>query len=145
MKLPLNRCFAVILSGLLLAGCQGLPALQKQSLTDAELFARGLDQYSATGDLQSLRRLPQELPDGAWRARAELLVRLAEQQDQCLADQQASTDAKAGAQKQAALQKDKELDRCRKEMADLRQNNQDLEETIAQLKKLLIDMESRSN
>ena len=109
-----------------------------ESLTETESFAQGLDQYIANGDLQTLKRLPQEYPDGAWGPRAELVVRLAEQQEQCVAGKEQTTGAKQD------LRKDKELSRCQNEMAALRQNNQELEETIAQLKKLLIDMESRS-
>jgi hypothetical protein len=145
MILPLNRCCAVFLVSIILAGCQSLPLLQKSSSTETESFARGLDQYSATGDLQALKRLPQDYPDGAWAPRAELVVKLAEQQEKCVADNAQNTDVKAGGQKQQTLVKDKELTRCQDDMAALRQNNQDLEETIARLKKLLIEMESRSN
>jgi multidrug resistance efflux pump len=118
----------------LLAGCQGLPLQQKSSLTEAELFAQGLDQYSETGDLKTLQRLPQEDPDGAWGRRAALVVKLAEQQEKLAADKEKMSDMQAGA-----------LARCDHEMAVLRQTNQELEETIAQLKKLLIEMELRSN
>jgi len=144
MNLPLNRCFAALLASAILAGCQGLPVLQKNSLTETELFAKGLDEYSATGDLQTLQRLPQEYPGGAWRDRAELVVRLAGQRDKCVADKQAMTGAKADQQKHQVLLKDKELAQCHNEMAALKQNNEELEETIARLKKLLIEMESRS-
>ena len=145
-----HRWLAVLLVAVVLAGCQGLPFAQKgssttkASLTETESFAQGLDQYMANGDLQTLKRLPQEYPDGAWGPRAELVVRLAEQQEQCVAGKEQTTGAKADKQKQQDLRKDKELSRCQNEMAALRQNNQELEETIAQLKKLLIDMESRS-
>ena len=134
MSLPLSRCYAVLLVIVLLAGCQGLPLQQKSSLTEAELFAQGLDQYSETGDLKTLQRLPQEDPDGAWGSRAALVVKLAEQQEKLAADKEKMSDMQAGA-----------LARCDHEMAVLRQTNQELEETIAQLKKLLIEMELRSN
>ena len=145
MSLPLSRCYAILLVSVLLAGCQGLPLQQKSSLTEAELFAQGLDQYSETGDLKPLQRLPQEYPDGAWGARAALVVKLAEQQEKLAADKEKMSDMKEGEQKQQALLKDRELTLCNKEMAVLRQNNQNLEEPIDQLKKLLIEMESRSN
>ena len=134
MSLPLSRCYAILLVSVLLAGCQGLPLQQKSSLTEAELFAQGLDQYSETGDLKTLQRLPQEDPDGAWGSRAALVLKLAEQQEKLAADKEKMSDMQAGA-----------LARCDHEMAVLRQTNQELEETIAQLKKLLIEMELRSN
>jgi DNA polymerase/3'-5' exonuclease PolX len=114
-------------------------------LTEAESFAKGLDQYIETGDLQPLKMLPKEYPDGAWGPRAELVVRLAEQQEQLVADKDKTIGVKEAGQTKQALQKDQELARCDNEMAALRQNNQDLAKTIDQLKKLLIDMESRSN
>ena len=134
MSLRLSRCCAVLLVSVMLAGCQGLPLQQKSSLTEAELFAQGLDQYSETGDLKTLQRLPQEDPDGAWGSRAALVLKLAEQQEKLAADKEKMSDMQAGA-----------LARCDHEMAVLRQTNQELEETIAQLKKLLIEMELRSN
>lgn len=134
MSLPLSRCYAILLMSVILAGCQSLPFQQNSSLTETELFAKGLDQYIETGDLQTLQRLPQEYPDGAWSPRAALVLKLAEQQQKRAADQEKITDMKAG-----------ERARCDHEMAALRQNNQELEETIARLKKLLIEMESRSN
>jgi hypothetical protein len=128
-----------------LAGCQGLHLQQKGSLTEAESFAKGLDQYIETGDLQPLKMLPKEYPDGAWGPRAELVVRLAEQQEQLVADKKKTIGVQEAGQKQAALQKDQELTRCDNELAALKESNQELTKTIDQLKKLLIDMESRSN
>ena len=83
-----NRWLCFLLVSVLLAGCQGLHFQQKGSLTEAESFAKGLDQYIETGDLQPLKMLPKEYPDGAWGPRAELVVRLAEQQEQLVADKQ---------------------------------------------------------
>jgi|GEM_PF-717991 len=140
-----NRWLFVLLMSVVLVGCQGLQLLQKTSLTETESFAKGLDQYIETGDLQPLKKLPQEYPDGEWGPRAELVVKLVEQQKQLIADKQKITSVKEARQKQETLQKDENLARCDEEIAVLRQNNQDLEKTIGQLKKLLIDMESRSN
>jgi hypothetical protein len=95
--------------------------------------------------LQTLQRQPQEYPDGPWGPRAELVVKLAGQQDKCVADKEQMTAAKTGGQKQQTSLKDKDLSRCLDETAVLKQNNQELEQTIEQLKKLLIDMEARSN
>jgi hypothetical protein len=89
--------------------------------------------------------LPKDYPDGAWGPRAELVVRLAEQQEQLVADKDKTIGVKEAGQTKQALRKDQELARCDNEMAALRKNNQDLTKTIDQLKKLLIDMESRSN
>ena len=140
-----NRWLFFLLVSVVLAGCQGLHLQQKGSLTEAESFAKGLDQYIETGDLQPLKMLPKEYPDGAWGPRAELVVRLAEQQEQHVADKQKTIGVKEAGQKQQALQKDQELTRCDSEVAALKESNQELTKTIDQLKKLLIDMESRSN
>ncbi len=140
-----NRWFFFLLVSVVLAGCQGLHLQQKGPLTEAESFAKGLDQYIETGDLQPLKMLPKEYPDGAWGPRAELVVRLAEQQEQLVADKQKTIGVKEAEQKQQALQKDQELTRCDNEVTALKENNQELTKTIDQLKKLLIDMESRSN
>jgi len=130
----LKCCFAVFLLSVILAGCQGLALQQKTALTETELFAKGLDQYIETGDLQTLQRLPQEYPDGTWGRRAALVVKLAEQQEKRAAAAEKTTGVQAA-----------ELARRDHEIAALRKNNQELEETIARLKKLLIEMELRSN
>lgn len=140
-----NRWLFFLLVSVVLAGCQGLHLQQKGSLTEAESFAKGLDQYIETGDLQPLKMLPKEYPDGAWGPRAESVVRLAEQQEQLVADKKKTIGVKEAGQKQQALQKDQELIRCDSELAALKESNQELTKTIDQLKKLLIDMESRSN
>jgi len=140
-----NRWLFFLLVSVVLAGCQGLHLQQKGSLTEAESFAKGLDQYIETGDLQPLKMLPKEYPDGAWGPRAESVVRLAEQQEQLVADKKKTIGVKEAEQKQQALQKDQELTRCDSELAALKESNQELTKTIDQLKKLLIDMESRSN
>jgi len=140
-----NRWLFFLLVSVVLAGCQGLHLQQKGSLTEADSFAKGLDQYIETGDLQPLKMLPKEYPDGAWGPRAELVVRLAEQQEQLVADKKKTIGLKEAGQKQPALQKDQELTPCDSEVAALKESNQELTKTIDQLKKLLIDMESRSN
>ena len=134
MRPPLKCCFAVFLVSVILAGCQGLALQQKTALTETELFAKGLDQYIETGDLQTLQRLPQESPDGAWGRRAALVVKLAEQQEK----RAAAVEKTTGVQAAVLARRDHEI-------AALRKNNQELEETIARLKKLLIEMELRSN
>jgi len=140
-----KRWLFFLLVSVVLAGCQSLHLQQKGSLTEAESFAKGLDQYIQTGDLQHLKMLPKEYPDGAWGPRAESVVRLAEQQEQLVADKKKTVGVKEAGQQQQALQKDQELTRCDSELAALKESNQELTKTIDQLKKLLIDMESRSN
>jgi len=130
----LKCCFAVFLLSVILAGCQGLALQQKTALTETEAFAKGLDQYIETGDLQTLQRLPQEYPDGAWGRCAALVVKLAEQQEKRADAAEKTTGVQAA-----------ELARRDHEIAALRKNNQELEQTIARLKKLLIEMELRSN
>ena len=134
MTTPSYAWLAAFLVSVMLAGCQGRPAAQQSSLTETEFFARGLDQYIATGDLQTLMLLPQKYPDGAWAPGAELVIRLAQQKEE-----------KVAGQEQQALLNKRELASCHDEMKRLRQDNQGLQETIDRLKKLLIDMESRSH
>jgi len=141
----LNRWLFILLLSVILAGCQGLHLLQKSSLTESESFAIGLDQYIETGNLHTLKMLPQEYPNGEWGPRAELVVKLAEQQEEFVAGKEKTIGVKEAGQKKQTLQKDEKLAHCVNEMAALRQNNQDLEKTIDRLKKLLIEMESRSN
>jgi len=141
----LNRWLPVFFVGLLLAGCNGLFVPPGASMTDPELFAEGLDQYIESGDLQSLKLLSQQHEDGQWAARAELVIQLVEQQEKLLAEIENKAHVKEAGQTKQALLEEKKLARCNNEMLVLRQSNQALEETIDQLKKLLIDMESRSN
>lgn len=145
MTSTLNRWIPVLLVGALLAGCNGLLVPHGASMRGPELFAKGLDQYTESGDLQSLKVLSQQPEEGQWAARAELVVQLVEQQEKLLAEIESKADVKAAGQTKQALLEEKKLERCNNEMLVLRQNNQALEETIAQLKKLLIEMESRSN
>ena len=121
-----NRWLFVFLVSVVLVGCQGLHLQQKTSLTETESFARRLDQYIETGDLQPLKMLPKEYPDGAWGPRAELVVKLAEQQEQIVADKEKTIGLKEAGQKKQALQKDQELTRYDNEMAALRQATRNL-------------------
>ena len=130
---PFYAWFAVFLVSVILAGCQGRPAVQGSSMTETEFFAQGLDQYIATGDLQTLMLLPEKYPGGEWVPGAELVIRMAQQKEKL-----------AAGQKQQALLNKQELASCQEEMTRLRQDNQSLQVTIDRLKKLLIDMESRS-
>ena len=102
-------------------------------MTETEFFAHGLDQYIESGDLQTLTLLPEKYPDGEWVPGAELVIGMAQQQEKLVAGQ-----------KQQALLNKQELASCQEEINRLRQDNQSLQVTIDRLKKLLIDMESRS-
>lgn len=109
-------CFVVI-------GCS-LPTPTGSVPEEAELFALGLDEYFAYGDLTSLQRLPQQYPQGEWRPRAEGVIDMAKAQ--------------------AKLEeKDRELASCQKDKDALAQDILVLEETLEQLKEVLIDTEQR--
>lgn len=134
--ISLWKCWLItVLAGLLLSGCSSLPVVRMASTAEAGLFADGLDQFIASGDLQILRRLPQEYPHGQWRPRAEAVIALVEQQS--------LGSAKPHPQKTPAGQQ--ALARCQNEINLLTQNNRVLEETLQKLKQLLIDMELQSN
>jgi hypothetical protein len=134
-----NFWFPGLLLCVLLSGCSRPPALERASTGEAELFANGLDHYIESGDLQTLKRLPQEYPYGEWRPRAESLIALVEQQKEL----QAQWEEKEKMRQAPA--EDKALAQCQHEMDLLTQKNQMLEETLERLKQLLIDMELRSN
>lgn len=125
MTAVIIRWFSPLLICLVLTGCS-LPLQNLSSTEEIEYFARGLDQYIASGDLTILKRLPQQYPQGEWRTKAEGLVGKAEQH-------------------QARLkEKEKELEQAQKEQATLVKKNQELEGTLEQLKQVLIDMELKT-
>ena len=125
MTAVIIRWFSPLLICLVLTGCS-LPLQNLSSTEEIEYFARGLDQYIASGDLTILKRLPQQYPQGEWRTEAEGLVGNAEQH-------------------QARLkEKEKELEQAQKEQATLVKKNQELEGTLEQLKQVLIDMELKT-
>ena len=125
MTAVIIRWFSPLLICLVLTGCS-LPLQNLSSTEEIEYFARGLDQYIASGDLTILKQLPQQYPQGEWRTKAEGLVGKAEQH-------------------QARLkEKEKELEQAQKEQATLVKKNQELEVTQEQLKQVLIDMELKT-
>ena len=141
MTTSMTRWFSLLLACLMLAGCslplQDVPVTEEvvpeiieiEETKETELFARGLDQYIASGDLTTLKLLPQQYPQGEWRTKAEGIIDIAEQQRQ---------------QQVRLEKKEKSLDHCQKEKAFLAQDNKILEVTLERLKQVLIDMELRT-
>lgn len=125
---------AGILIGLLLFLLSGLmgcspPLLNLSSFDEQRTFARGLDQYSQTGETRILETLSQQDPKSDWSRRAETVLQLITEQHQ---------------QAAALAKEQQELVECRQENTYLAGDNQMLEETLEKLKQLLIDMESRT-
>ena len=142
MTTVMIRWFSPLLVCLVLAGCI-LPTPEPSTTEEAEFFAQGMDQYIKSGDLATLKVLPQLYPQGEWRARAETVINTAEtisdaaEQQQLLQDQQAKL--------QAQQEKNsKELAQCRQGKEFLFQDNKILEVTLERLKQVLIDMELRA-
>ena len=128
MTITIIRKFSLLLVCLVLTGCS-LPMLSLSTTEETELFALGLDQYIESGDLTTLKLLPQQYPQGEWRQRAEAIIDTSEQQ-RMLQDQQEK--------------RDKELVECQREKEVFVQDNQILEVTLERLKQVLIDMELRA-
>ncbi len=137
MTLALSRWFFLLLMCLSLTGCS-LPMFNMAAANEAELFAQGLDQYIASGELTTLKRLPQQYPQGEWRIKAAAIIDMVKQQRQL----QAQLEKKD--QQLALCQSDKDLANCKKEQDALVQDNQMLEETLKRLKEVLIDTEKRT-
>ena len=142
MTIAMIRWFSPLLVFLVLAGCS-LPALDPSTTEEAEFFAQGMDQYIKSGELATLKVLPQLYPHGEWRARAEAIISTseansdAEEQQRLLQKQQKKLQ---GQQKKIS----KELAQCRQGKEFLFQDNKILEVTLERLKQVLIDMELRA-
>ncbi|NOR49968.1 MAG: hypothetical protein GQ530_02900 [Desulfuromonadales bacterium] len=142
MTTVMIRWFSPLLVCLVLAGCI-LPTLKPSTTEEAEFFAQGMDQYIKSGDLATLKVLPQLYPQGEWRVRAEIVINTAEtisdaaEQQQLLQDQQAKLHAQQEKNK-------KELAQCRQEKEFIFQDSKILEVTLERLKQVLIDMELRA-
>jgi len=134
------------------SGCSNLsellhmPAANEADLStqkETEQFAQGLDQYLASGDLSTLRQLSKTYPQGAWRPRAEGLIKIAERQQEQEARLKENK-VKNILQNAAELKKkDQQLASCETEKAFLVKDNQMLEVTLERLKQVLIDVETR--
>lgn len=128
MKAAIIRRFSALLVCLMLTGCSLPTMLDMSAAEETELFAAGLDRYIESGDLTTLKLLPQQYPQGQWRSRAEGIIGIAEQQQK----QQVRLKKKA-----------KELAETQQEKEVLFQDNVILEVTLERLKQVLIDMEQR--
>lgn len=133
----------LVLAGFVLSGCS-LPIMNLTQTGETKFFADSLDQIIESGDLRSMKRLPELYPKGEWRARAEYIIALAETNTKM---SESSADLlKLHKKLEAQLaQKDKDLAASQLETEHVRQDNEMLEATLVRLKELLIDMEQRSN
>ena len=120
----------LVLAAQWLAACSTLSSISTMASPETSLFAEGLDQFIDTGDLTTLKTLPDEYPDGSWRPRAEAIITLAEQRKTLEGD---------------LAKRSHELDRCLKDKDLVKQDNQALEQTLERLKQVLIDMEKQKN
>ncbi len=130
MTLAITRWSLWLLVCLALIGCSSLPMYKKPATQEAELFAHGLDQYLATGDLTTLNLLSKQYPQGEWRTRAEGIMAMAKQH----------------LQQHTQTQHDNQgLTQCLAEKELLAQDNKILEVTLERLKRVLIESELRAN
>ena len=129
MTIAITRWLCALQVCLVLTGCSSLSMLHKAGAEERELFAQGLDQYFASGELTTLKLLPQQYPQGEWRTRAEAIIDMVEWQQQ---------------QKARLQQETGELARCKAEKNALVADNQILQVTLERLKQVLIDMELRA-
>lgn len=115
----------LLIAGLILSGCS--PPAKSISTTAAEdkFFKEGLNQYINSGDLTTLQQVPKQYPQGEWRNEAELLIKMAMQ----LAQRE---------------KKDQALASCQQKRNALIKDNKNLEETLKQLKEVLIDTELKA-
>jgi hypothetical protein len=138
MTFSVLRCFIFGLIGLVLNGCPlpGLyPPKTPETTLETKLFAQGLEQYLTAGDLTTLKLLPKEYPQGAWRTKAEGVIDLADKQ------QKLQIQLDQAEQKLLLCKDERDLALCRKEKEALAQDNQLLESTLKRLKEVLIETE----
>lgn len=131
----MSRWVLVLLSAFFLSGCallipeeKELPSvLPEPSATQQQDFNLYLDDFLADGDLTALAQYLDGTPDSRQH---EALRRLAHALQQCRADHADLT---------AEMESENQL------VADLEVKNQQLRETIEQLKSLLIQLEQRAH
>jgi flagellar motor protein MotB len=149
MTIAMIRWFSPLLVCLVLAGCS-LPALDPSTTEEAAFFAQGMDQYIKSGELATLKVLPQIYPHGEWRARAEAIISTsetssdAEKQQRLLQNQQKKLQEQQKKLQEQQKKINKELTQCRQGKEFLFQDNKILEVTLERLKQVLIDMELRA-
>ncbi len=137
MTKAITRWSCLLVLCLTSIGCSGIsmsqqPVIEPQSPVsgEAELFAQGLDQYLATGDLTTLHLLSKQSPQGEWRARADGIIDMARRQQQLQAQDQKNNQT---------------LTNCLAEKRLLVEDNKILETTLERLKQVLIDTELKAN
>jgi len=131
----MNRWVFVLLSAVFLSGCALFfpeekelpPVLPESAAAQPQDVDRYLDEYLSGGDPAALDQYLAGAPDNQ---QLEALRRLARELQQCRADQ-----AKLTTDLESRLQL----------ATDLEGKNQQLRETIEQLKSLLIQLEQRAN
>lgn len=168
------RWFSPFLVYLMLSGCSSLPMLTMPKSEETKLFAQGMDQYIESGDLTTLKLLPQVYPRGEWRDRAEGIIDMAEETElftkgmnQYIQSRDLKTlkqlpkkypqgewrdeaegiieIAEQQRQQQSSLaKKSEELAHTLQEKEVLFEDNKILEVTLERLKQVLIDMELRA-
>lgn len=132
MKSVVYRVTLLLLGTILIAGCSSLQRLKLPQDSETKLFARGLDQYLATGELSLLNDLSRQFPQGQWRSRADSIIEM--EQKHPLKERKENQEEKLA----QCLQDIKTLSH---EKEALTQDNKLLESTLNQLKEVLIDSE----
>jgi flagellar motor protein MotB len=149
MTIAMVRWFSPLLVCLVLAGCN-MPMPDPSTTEEAEFFAQGMDQYIKSGELATLKVLPQLYPHGEWRARAETIINAsemindAEEQQRQLQNQQKKLQNQQKKLQDQQEKVNKELAQCRQGKEFLFQDRKILEVTLERLKQVLIDMELRA-
>lgn len=154
-----NRFFPLVifLIAANLSACS-LPMFPRSNSDDAQLFARGVDDYLARGDLGLLRQLTEQAPQTPWQPRAAAFIALiqTQQQNQQQVEQQEIHGnlllseieerlAQCQEQSVAALkEKTQEMARCQREKTAVSQDLKILEDTLARLKDVLIKTERQA-
>jgi hypothetical protein len=142
MTIAMVRWFSPLLVCLVLAGCN-MPMPDPSTTEEAEFFAQGMDQYIKSGELATLKVLPQLYPHGEWRARADAIINASEMINDAEEQQRLLQNRQKKLQDQQE-KFNKELAQCRQGKEFLFQDNKILEVTLERLKQVLIDMELRA-
>lgn len=132
------RLIIPLLLGFLLSGCaiifpdQKEPISQEQQLGQQgqDLFIRSVAEFLATGNTDSLQQFLAGYPDNDQAASAQALITSALEYEQCRKERERLN---------SSVKTQLEVN------AELEEKNQQLRETIEQLKTLLIQLEKRSN
>ena len=119
-----------------LAGCTAVLPVQKQAVPqDLTAFAEAFDMFQTSNRYTGLQQFMQDYPNSAWAVRAGTIVLYAQELDQ---RKQQIADLRGNCEQQELA-----LDQQEQDLQDLQRENQQLAETIEQLKGLLIQLEQR--